>query len=375
MISLDWSAFKSIKDTKELRIQFIELEERYILTSSDSSFIIDTVIKKTEPRNTDQIDFEDNYKALSETNKPLVQHASVSTSPKKTIVETLTSQITYEGEAEDLSALSNESKWRIRRIVTQGKVSTIEYALDGKYDRIWDDRESLFSPLVLSNPASLLFDGVDEHVDIGDNYGFGPAQAFSWSFWFKADNFSQQRTFISKTTQDANVYGYSLQHNALGQLFAQFRASGSLRSHTFVTPLLPGTWYHVCLTYSGGSNMNGLTAYINASAEPKPASSSLADWSHNFPLYLGSRGGAFFYSGNMNNVSVWNKELSSQEVSDIYNSGSPADLKSHSAVANLQSWWYLNNNDNFPTEVDQVGTINGTLLNMEPEDYIEGDVP
>jgi len=69
------------------------------------------------------------------------------------------------------------------------------------------------------------------------------------------------------------------------------------------------------------------------------------------------------------------EELSSDEVTELYNSGSPGDLDDHSAVANLLSWWYLNTADNFPTEVDVIDSVNGTLTNMESGDYDSGDIP
>jgi len=296
------------------------------------------------------------------------------TRPKKTITIVDNSQLSYLGEALDLDATSDEAKWRITRTSTNGNETTVE-VVGTDFDQILDDRESLFPEIVLSNPASLLFDGSNEYINLGDNYDFGPAQAFSWSFWMKAANFSSQRAFIAKTTQDANVYGYSFQHNSSGKLFAQFRASGTLRNYTASTTLSAGTWYHICFTYAGGSNMNGLTAYIDASAEASPSSASLNDWSHSQDLMIARRGTSFHFSGNMNQISVWNKELSSAEVTELYNSGSPGNLNNHSASANLDSWWYLNDNSNFPTETDQIGSVNGTLTNMESDDYDDGDVP
>jgi hypothetical protein len=48
-----------------------------------------------------------------------------------------------------------------------------------------------------------------------------------------------------------------------------------------------------------------------------------------------------FLSGNVDEVSVWNKELSTPEVAEIYNSGSPPDLDTLSAAANLVGWWRM----------------------------------
>lgn len=303
------------------------------------------------------------------------------------ITEVVNSQLTFIGYAldfdgftSDLTSLKAEAVWQIVRILGSGNDTEEAFAekdsvMHPGFVHVWDDRESLFPTPVLSNPASLLFDGVDERINLGNNYDFGPAQAFSWAWWFKADNFAAQRAFIAKTTQDTNVFGYSFQHNSSGQIFSQFRALGTLRQHTFSTVMTAGIWTFGAATYAGGSNMNGLTVYIDGVSEGAASAGSLNDWNNAADLMIASRGTVFHFSGNMNHVSVWNKELSQSEITELYNSGTPGDLNSHSAVANLQSWWFLNDDSNFPTEVDQIGSVNGTLVNMEVGDYDAGDVP
>ncbi len=290
-------------------------------------------------------------------------------------VDEQSSVLTYVGTAEENEVTADQPKWQIKRILTIGTETITTYLSKGEFDQVWDDRNTLFPDPALDNPASLLLDGVDEFITMGDNYTFGPATAFSWSFWMKAQNVAAQRCMIAKTSQDANVYGYSFQHTNAGKLFVQVRAPSSLTSKTFATTLTAGVWYHICFTYAGGSNLNGITAYIDAAAETAPSSATLNAWTVTDPLSVGKRGTTFFFSGNLNNISVWNKELSQAEVTELHNSGTPGDLSVHSATGSLLSNWLLNNNASFPNEVDQKGSINGTLTNMELADYDAGDVP
>lgn len=290
------------------------------------------------------------------------------------------SQLTIYGQSKDLDAGTDAEVWKIWRVINLGSIRIKQWAKksgssNAEFVHVWDDRENLFDAIPFSNPASLLFDGADEYVNFGDNYTFGPATAFSWSFWMKAQNFSAQRAMIAKTSQDINVYGYSFQHNSSGNLFAQMRAPLNLRQHTYSTTLTAGVWYHICFTYAGGSNISGLKAYINGSVEPAPSSAVTASWTVTDPLTIGNRGNTFYFSGNLNNIFVANKELSSSEVAEQYNSGSPIDPRSTSIAANVQSYWLFNTATNFPTEVDQEGSVNGTLVNMESSDYDTGDVP
>lgn len=290
--------------------------------------------------------------------------------------EVVNSTLTYIGENKDKDALTSDPTWRIKRITVIGGEEIEEYAATGGFDQVWDNRDDgiIFPVPPFENTKSLAFDGVDEYIDLGDNYDFGPATAFSWSIWIKANNFSAQRVFLSKTTKDANVWGYVLYHDSSGKLFLQMRASGTLRSFTFNSTMTAATWYNVVLTYDGGSNINGITAYINAVAETVPGSGTLNDWSNAASLEFGRRSTSFYYSGLMQQVSVWDKELSPAEVTEIYNSGSPADLSLHSATANLQSWWKMNTDATFPTETDNEGAADGTLTNFEVGDYT-ADVP
>ena len=60
-----------------------------------------------------------------------------------------------------------------------------------------------------------------------------------------------------------------------------------------------------------------------------------------------------------NGVSIWNKVLSSSEVSEIYNSGTPMNLENHSAAANLKGFWNFEGNGNNTVSGGPAFTING----------------
>jgi len=61
-------------------------------------------------------------------------------------------------------------------------------------------------------------------------------------------------------------------------------------------------------------------------------------------ITLGSSSWNFLQSGNntetkFNGVTVWDKKLTSAEVTELYNSGTPMDVSTHSAYANCTGWW------------------------------------
>lgn len=233
----------------------------------------------------------------------------------------------------------------------------------------------IITPPPFNNTKSVLFDGVDEYVNFGDVNNFDIANAFSVSLWVKPDNIAASRILFSKAGAAPAVKGYMLRHNATtGALFLQMRSSTN-RSFTFDKSLVASSWQHVVFTYAGGSNINGAHVYLDAVKSNTPASGSLSGTMlEGQDFILGSRSGSFYFSGNIDEVTVWNKELSQAEVTELYNSGAPADPTLHSASANLTQYNPMGDGDTHPTLQDDVGSNDGTMTNMAPSNIVS-DTP
>lgn len=291
------------------------------------------------------------------------------------LLDEQSSSFGYIGFAQS-GSLTSEAKWRIFRVYRQGTVYTIQPAPNPGYANIWDNRITIFPSVTLNNAYSINFDGVNDVVDFGNNYTFEVSQAFSISFWVKPNNLAATRCLISKCSNDANVWGYNIQHLiTTGAIQVQMRTPISNTIHAFTSSLTAGVWQHVVVTYTGGSNINGTRVYRNATVGDTPASAALAGtWTNTASFIVGARNAAFPFSGKIDEVSVFNKALNQTEVSELYNSGQPSNLNDFSAYANLQSWWRMGDNDVYPTISDQKGSVDGTMTNMTPSDIVS-DVP
>lgn len=292
-------------------------------------------------------------------------------SDKDIKIDELSSTFAFIGAA-PIGSLTSAAVWKIARVFRQGNIYTIEQTAGGGSNQIWDNRVSLFATGILGNSFSIDFDGVNDHIQFGDNYTFEISQAFSISMWVNPNNIADTRTLFSKASNDSNVWGYNLQHMiTTGALRIQMRTPTSSPLFEFNTVLTPGIWQHIVLTYSGNSNINGNRIYKNAIVGNTPGSSALSGSFLNTANFtVGSRNTAFPYSGFIDEVSVWNKALSAAEVTELYNTGQPSDLNSHSAFANLLSWWKMGDGDTFPTILDHKGSINGTMTNMTANDIV-----
>ena len=87
------------------------------------------------------------------------------------------------------------------------------------------------------------------------------------------------------------------------------------------------------------------------------------------PLYIGRlfSGTWGIFAGNLDEVGNWSSVLTADEVSAIYNSGTPIDLSSDSgdyaSSANLDGYWRMEENTGTTVEDSSSNSNAGTLVN------------
>lgn len=232
------------------------------------------------------------------------------------------------------------------------------------------------------NSSSILFDGVDEYITFGNSadFDFERTDAFSISVWMKTGQPTNQVIWAKKSSTTNNP-GYYLHLRVSSRIEGVLRGNGDgggeINFETTTNIWDDGLWHHVVFTYDGSSDISGVSIYIDNVLQTlvtnqNDLSATMLNTRNFCAGVLGSSTNEF--DGNQDELSVWNKELSVAEVSELWNSGAPGDLSEHSAVANGVSWWRMGDGDTFPTIVDQFGTNNGTMTNMEAGDIVT-DVP
>lgn len=85
MIRLSWTEIKTQSVTRKQGLQFVERSSHYRVFILDGSFEAECFIKKTNPANADQLDFETNYKNNLTTNKQLIQRVALTEAPSSLI--------------------------------------------------------------------------------------------------------------------------------------------------------------------------------------------------------------------------------------------------------------------------------------------------
>ena len=167
--------------------------------------------------------------------------------------------------------------------------------------------------------TALEFDGTDK-VEIPDHEDFHLANAMSVALWMQpgAEQVSSAKLFIK---QKSGQYPYSLQYDETGQgLFATVYATTRYDTAPHI-PDFPGEWAHMCFTYNGSVLIlykdGEEVARVNTSGQLQQNNLSLSigcrlDYDQNF-------------NGIIDDVRLFNRELSSEEVQQIM-VDAPADV-------------------------------------------------
>ncbi len=234
------------------------------------------------------------------------------------------------------------------------------------------------------------FDGIDESFAsaIPGSF-FSRNNAFSISVWTQSDTRTTTKGVIGNGSSGncirlrsgnsgAPVFGIKYDFFMSGDFATSAGYHLSVQSDGLVWTA--DTWYNIVITYDGSSTGAGLKMYINNGTAKVSTSADFttSDCVSSSDFAMGAiRQTAFStgLDGRLSNVSIWNAELTSTQVTEIYNSGKPSNLNSHSAYSNLTNWYQLGENSSFNTNwtaLDEKGTLNGTSANMEEADLVNG---
>jgi len=205
-----------------------------------------------------------------------------------------------------------------------------------------------------TNTYSLLFDGIDNRVDT-DSIDLGLENTIS--FWAKRDG----------TNFFGMVWGGVAQSNYFTIYFPSsnkllYRVGGG--SNTFsnsdIIAAIGGTdWFHCALV----RNNSGADVLCYINGELKETKTNIVGSGNNTIVKnIGSRGPTpldFEITGYLDEMSLFDSALSASQISDIYNSGVPADLSSLSPLG----WWRFEEGSGTTATDSGSGGNDGTLVN------------
>jgi hypothetical protein len=208
--------------------------------------------------------------------------------------------------------------------------------------------------LGFQNTYSLLFDGTDDYVDCGNDssvqIGTGDFSLFAW---------------VKRAGDDTQevIFSYGNDESSGDVVYLRFQTGGNKdKLHLkiddgvaspealYTTGTIADTnWHHIGFTFDRDS-ATGVKHYIDGDLDSThDGSSSNGDITHASDGFkIGVRKSTSllnYFTGNIDEVAIWNAVLDADAVSTIYNSGVPIDLSipsgNYDKERRLQGWWRM----------------------------------
>ena len=218
------------------------------------------------------------------------------------------------------------------KVVTDGLVLYLDAANTKSYPGsgiTWTDLSRSGNSSELKGPTfnsgnggSIVFDGTNDYVEIQNQIQFDQTDPFTLSSWVNSPNVSNE---LIINNENILYTGYRLNINVNANIEIGLRSSISddIAIET-LNSINAGTWYHIVGTYDGHSNVSGMKIYINGVEEDTNTISNTLTSStlSNQKTLLGIRKSSSPpdpLMGNIANVQIYNRALSTIEITQNYN--------------------------------------------------------
>ena len=166
--------------------------------------------------------------------------------------------------------------------------------------------------------GALDFSGTNQYVSVADA-NFLDLTNGSVAAWIKRDTSGAWHSIVAKGGSNNNYdhnYGFEIRDtNVLLCAVGDGVSGGHAAVLNTTATISTGTWYHVACTWDGST----MRIYINGAESVNGSQSGLVPAANTSPLYIGQFGGnTDRFDGLIDDVRVYNRALSAQEVADLY---------------------------------------------------------
>jgi len=215
-----------------------------------------------------------------------------------------------------------------------------------------------------TNVYSTSYDGVDDYVTMGDVLDFERTDAFSISIWFKRGRSGTSEFLVAKQESTGNARGYTIllpsDDNKITFVLRNNTASSGRIIADSSTAITDTNWHHTLITYDGSSATSGIKIYLDGADNTGVLTGTLsATTSNTTPFQIGARNGGNPWLGKIDEVGIFDSELSSSDATAIYNSGTPLSLDDYSPIG----YWRFEEGSGTTATDEGSGGNNGTLTN------------
>lgn len=211
-----------------------------------------------------------------------------------------------------------------------------------------------------------------ERISLGTAFRF--TGAFSVSLWVKFTETANKAWIGNVGNLSHNTDGWVVM-TAGQNIYLQINNGTSYQNNELQVATTAGNYgdgnfRHVVVTYDGSSNASGVTIYVNGSSVATNADSDTLSGSLTYAntTYIGAVNSGSYTDATIDEIGVWDKELTSSEVTQLYNSGSGLEYPFSSDITVNPSAISLSTTNNEPIYLIDVGlvSINANLNVQTP---------
>ena len=255
------------------------------------------------------------------------------------------------------------------------------------YDDVFDDmsgsdgiyRKSLnFNIRVLNsfnNIYSTHFDGVDDYVSLGVTGMDAMKTNGSISAWFKLETITASGVIFEGRVDSNNKFNI-FYHASSNEVRTTYKAGGTINTAVTTDAVEnDGLWHHVAATWDSSGNIK---LYLDGTLKATTSISGTFSGSIATSAIGNNSADNNYWKGNIDEVSIYNSELTASNITTLYNDGLPYTVAAETGII---GWWRMGDGGivgnpiaTYPTIVDETGNNNGTMTNMTSTDF-QADVP
>lgn len=166
--------------------------------------------------------------------------------------------------------------------------------------------------------GGLKFNGSSDYVDAGNSSSLSSVDAISVGAWINSANpFINYSGIVVKDVQ----YGLLLESTTGKPSFRVYNNAGGISVMVANSPIAANTWYYVVGVCSEGGDIR---IYVNGVLAATPATFSASIWEPGENLLIG-KSSVFntYFSGSIDDVRVYNRALTANEINEMYLAGRP----------------------------------------------------
>ncbi len=172
--------------------------------------------------------------------------------------------------------------------------------------------------------AAYYFNGTNSNIDLGDVNALRLNNTdYTINVWINSSQLSSDIASVVLCKRSNTAYGYalsitgSLQSRGAG--LVSYGPGGGFDSFWGVNRITPGKWYMITIMYSLADHQ--AKSYINGVYDNE-SDNSMASPNSDASFYIGSdnpdNGSYYFFNGNLDDIRIYNRKLSANELSKLY---------------------------------------------------------